>query len=572
MEAHGLRAVFGLPGSHNLELFDALRSSALLKTYLATSELTASFMAEAHGKATGTAAVLAVVAGPGFTYALTGIAGARLESIPMLIIVAGCRNDLEEKKYHIHEMNIEGIAQHVAKSFFKIDDIKECDAVIAAACQEMYLGEPGPVVVEVPANILRARKGINTFLQAAPLAETNAATDELLQGKLRQAAQWINTAKLPCLYIGQGSFNARDEIIQLAEILASPIATTISGRGAVSEKHPLSLGYGFSSTGTAAARKVFASADVLVSIGCKFSEIASGGWDLKIPKKHIRIDVSEEVLNSNFTEGLAIQMDAQTAIKTLLPFINPPNKTDSNWRMDHIKRNSQQKEVCEVRAPEGKILPAAFFKELRQTLPHDGILCCDCGAHQFFALSDFAVYEPRTFLTSVDFQAMGFSIPAAIAAQIAFPERKVAAIVGDGGTLMTGLELVNASREKITPTIFIFCDSSLGLIEKMQQRIFQRAFSVSLQNPDYPSLAAAVGAEYSCLNDEKNLQDQLQHIMTKNVFQIVEVVMHYDGLPHYARQKMNATARKMPLTGKIMAGSRILSRKLLAAKNNKDIK
>jgi acetolactate synthase-1/2/3 large subunit len=563
LEKHGFSNVFGLPGSHNMELFDALHSSRL-KTYLATSELTAAFMAEAFGKATGKPAVLTVVPGPGLTYAMTGIAGARLESIPMLVIVSGCRNDLGEKKYQIHEMAQGDLSVHISKAFYRITQVDETEPVLSRALHNIFDGEPGPVIVEVPVNILRKRSiSKPQSHKASPQTTLQRSTN--IREQLDLASQWLNQAEYPCIYAGLGCASYADLLKQLSEKLASPVATTISGRGVLPEDDPLSVGYGFGPTGESVAREIFSACDVLITVGCKFSEASSGGWDLRIPEKHIRIDISADVLQSNFQGSLNICMDAGEAIKDLLPRIEPPQEKVFSAR---LKRNEKIREgIIKEKSADvnrDKIRPESFFAALRPILPRDSIMCCDCGAHQFHALSHFSILGPRTFLASVDFQAMGFCIPAMIAAQIAYPERKVIGVVGDGGFLMTGLEMVNIVREEMCPVLFVFRDNSLGLIEGMQKRVYQRTHAVKLTNPDYAMIAAAQGLEYCLLEDETLLESQLQEVLRKDAPYLVEVAIQYNKLPHYSQAKMNASARKLPLGEKIMAGGRILSRKLLS--------
>jgi acetolactate synthase-1/2/3 large subunit len=157
---------------------------------------------------------------------------------------------------------------------------------------------------------------------------------------------------------------------------------------------------------------------------------------------------------------------------------------------------------------------------------------------------------------------MGFGVPAMIATQLIFPDRKVVGVVGDGGFLMTGFEMVNVRRENINPILFVFRDDSLGLIEGMQKRVYQRVHAVALNNPDYSLIAAAWGIDYCLLDDEHSLGPQLEGILQKNSPQLVEVSIHYACLPHYSRAKMNSSAQKLPFTEKVMAGSRIISRKL----------
>jgi len=546
-----------------MELFDALHSSRL-KTYLATSELTAAFMAEAFGKATGKPAVLTVVPGPGLTYAMTGIAGARLESIPMLVIVSGIRNDLGEKKYQIHEMAQGEVSVHIAKAFHRITQVDETESVLSRALHDIFAGEPGPVIVEVPVNILRKRSISKSQLhEDSPQTALQFSTE--IKEQLDLASQWLSQAEYPCIYAGLGCASYSELLKQLSEKLVAPVATTISGRGVLPEDDHLSVGYGFGPTGESVAREIFSACDVLITIGCKFSEASSGGWDLKIPEKHIRIDISADVLQSNFPGSINICMDAGEAIKDFLPLIEPPQGKVLSAR---LKRNEKiQTGIKMEKNANGyrdKISPEAFFAALRPILPRDTIMCCDCGAHQFHALSHFTIFEPRTFLASVDFQAMGFCIPAMIASQIAFPERKVIGIVGDGGFLMTGLEMVNIVRERICPVLFVFRDDSLGLIEGMQKRVYQRTHAVKLTNPDYAMIAAAQGLEYCLLEDETLLESQLKEVLRKDAPYLVEVVIQYDKLPHYSQAKMNASARKLPLSEKIMAGGRILSRKLLS--------
>lgn len=555
IERRGIDTVFGIPGSHNVELFDALRTSGM-KTILTTSELSASFMAEAYGKITGKPAALVIVPGPGLTYASTGIAGACLDSTPMLVIIGGYGNNDEGKCFHIHGLPQEEIASHLAKAYFRIDSADETEEILCRAMNEIYYQEPGPVVVEVPVNIQRESGSIRKARgeERKTVLDSNRQIDE--------AVRLISGAKRLCIYAGQGGFGAGELIRELAEKFSAPVATTISGRGVIPEDHPLCAGYGFGPTGETAARKAFAECDVLVSIGCKFSEMTTGGWNLDVPPVHVRIDVSRESVEANFSGSVNIVMDAKEALEQLLDRIELPDDLEIKDRGSRIEKMLTGKTGQADTSDSGRISPEFFYTALRNVLPRDGILCCDCGMHQMFAFSHYPVYEPRTFINTVDYQSMGFGVPAAIAAKRVFPERAVMAVVGDGGFLMTGMELINAARDNLSPVIFVFRDNGLGLIEGLQKHVYQRTFAVKLRNPDYKSLAESFGVSYALLADQGSLEDQLRDITGRDKPVLAEVAIHYTNLPHYCVEKMKTSARALPLNEKILMGGRLLARKL----------
>ncbi len=551
----GVRITFGLPGSHNVELYDALKERGF-RNVLTTSELSAGFMADAYSRVSGRVGVCVTIPGPGLTYLLTGLAEAYLDSSPLVALVAGIRSDYKQK-FQIHEIPQGELASPVVKDVVRIESFDEIPLMIANAFEKSQSGEPGPVVVEIPSNFFRERGEQKPRATAKP-EKAGRFSD---YNKISTVVELIKQSRRCGIYAGKGAFCAAEEVKALSEKLSIPVCTTIAGRGVVPEDHPLSVGFGFGPTGNPFAREIFEKCDLIIGIGCKFSETSTGAWDLKIPENFIHIDQCEENLNVNFSAKIAICGDVGPVLREILnSFKGVTGKEDKKLvRKIRDRKETFYKYKEPVVGGRG-VRPENFFLKLREHLDRDSIVVTDTGMHQFFALSCFQVLQLRTFITPTDFQAMGFAIPAAIAAKLCYPDKKVVTICGDGCFLFTGFELLTAVREGINLLTVIFNDGSLGLIEDMQKRIYGRTEAVKLQNPDYKMLAMAFGMDYFSIENSQQIDSVLEKSLKNKRATLLEIAIDYSVLPRYIRQRFKTAAKRMPLPEKIYALSRILRR------------
>ncbi|MGB8378670.1 MAG: thiamine pyrophosphate-binding protein [Rhodanobacteraceae bacterium] len=540
LHALGVDCVFGLPGTQNVTLYEALRTSAL-RTVVATNELSAAMMANGYYRASGRLAAVATIPGPGFTWAMTGVAEAYLDSAALLHLV-GQPATAPGERFQLQAINQAAMAGVVVKSVQPIERAQEIASVLATAHAQALGGEPGPVLIHIARKVLDERvTGSTTPPSAPPIAVDHSDVAHVVHA--------LAAAKRCVVLAGQGSFGAADLVAQTAERLSAAVVTTTSGRGVVAEDHPLSLGFELGGTGAATLNALIVASDVVLAIGCKFSHNASRGFRLRIPPdKLIHIDASAEVLNANYPAGLAICADARAFLAELLTGLDARDAHQDGFGAAEIAdfrergRAEGAGEQVEPRihgVPGGR--PEAFFAALRRVMPRASCLVTDSGLHQVLARRHFRVLHPRGFITPTNLQSMGFAIGAAIGACLADRERPVVALIGDGGLAMSGLELLTAVRERLRLTVIVFVDGAYGLIRAQQLDMSGHAFGTVFSGPDIAALAETVGAAHVRLHNDPDAV--LHAALESRGVTIVEVALG-DSLPmHWMRAK--GVARNM---------------------------
>ncbi|MGB7747885.1 MAG: thiamine pyrophosphate-binding protein [Verrucomicrobiia bacterium] len=546
--------VFGLPGIQNIELFDAL-ADAIFPTFTPTNESAVVFMADAHARVTGKIGVAVVTTGPGLTNALTAIAEAKLDSSPVMILVGG--GGTNERSFQLHQVPQDILTAPVVKGFFKPNTPEEVVGVILQAAKLARQGEPGPVVVELSPALLMERGRFTISAHSEPVVD---APD--IERQLDEAAERLRRSPFVGIYAGAGAMDATDELRELAELLQAPVATTISGRGVLAEDHPCSVGYGFGRSGTATAWRLFRKIDTLLAVGCKYGETATGSYGIKPPTNHIHIDINPASLGVNFPTSLAIVSDAKIALVGLLARLDknrrPPNRKLQDFILE--SRNRAESAALNAVVAATAVSPSKFLRLLRRRLDRDAILTTDSGSHQFWALNDFPVYSPRSFLAPADYQAMGFSIPAAIAAKLAFPQRQVVSLVGDGGFLMSGFECLNALRWKANITVMVFRDGAWGLIKESQKRLHLRTPYTDLPNLDMQILAKSFGVKFVRIANETDMEWKLSETIATDEPCLVEVNVDYSQPPPYVKGAGPQMFQNLPLRVKTAVGLRYIKR------------
>ena len=520
LETLGIDTVFGLPGTQNVPLFEALRTSRL-RTILATHELGAAFMAAGFYRATGRVAALFTIPGPGFTYALTGLAEARHDSAALVHITVAPPAE-GGRSFQLQALDQAAMAGPVVKRRFRIEREDETESALREAYVTAISGEPGPVLVEVnPVVLTSPSVGTSTIRRLPEYLAPDAAA---ILARLR-------AARRPLLFAGQGAASGAYALRRLAEWLNAPVVTTLSGRGILPEDHPLAVAIDLGGPGLAVVNDLIASADLVLALGCKFSHNGTGGFRLRLPSdKLIHVDASPEVLGVNYPASLLIQADVPALLEALVTSLPGAAPSAATWVPSELAaaRADAARRVREG-GPEPRIrdvdvaTPAEFFRALRAVLPREAILVTDSGQHQSLARRHFPVLAPRGLMCPSDFQSMGFGIPAAIGAAIGAPRRRIVALVGDGGFAMAGLELLTAVRERLPVAVIVFNDGQLGLIREQQLREYGHAHAVALDGFDIAAVAAAAGAQHVRL--EGRAEDVLRDALARDWPVVVEVAV-----------------------------------------------
>jgi len=496
LEWLGVEMVFSIPGIQTVALFEALRRSSL-RTLLTGSEGAAAFAAEGYFRAGGKVAAVSTIPGPGFTNALTGLAEARHDSAALIMLVVRSTAH-ETRRFRLQETNLRRIAEPLVKQSFRISSTAQIAPVLAEAYSTALWGEPGPVLVEIDDTALSKVGPLATVKPATPVFDVD-------EGAFGEIAKRLARAQRPLLFCGQGAAAAAESIRVMAERYVMPVVTTGSGRGVIAEDHPLSLRYDFSGGAWRELNRLTAECNLLLAVGCKFTHNGSGGFKLEMaPDKLVHADASTDVLGANYPAEIKIKCDAGLFLNKLGTAAGSDEKSASQWKPEELqqwrRRFASEMEAVLAHVPPLNGVASAdcsdLFKALRRKLPRDTILVTDSGYHQVLARTFWEAWSPRGLLTPSDFQSMGFGLPAAIGAALACPDRRVVAVVGDGGLIMSGMELLTAVREKVPLTVLLLNDASLGQIRMEQLRAYGHDHATQLLGPDTSAWCQSMGVNY----------------------------------------------------------------------------
>ena len=455
LEDEGIPFTFGIPGTHNIELYDSLALSTKVRPVLVTDEQSASFMADGVARSSGKLAVVNVVPGAGLTHALSGIAEAYLDGIPMLVLACGIRRDTG-KAFQLHDVDQLAIARPVTKAQFLVEQGSELYATIRCASRIARAAPAGPVIVEVPAELylFRQEATLNTGAEESP-PQLPRPED------LDRARSLLAACRRPLLYLGLGAAGAGADLVILAERLGAPVATTFQGKGVFPENHPLWLWCGFGAAAPPFVQKIAASCDLTLAIGCRFSEVGTGSYGLEPPGKLVHVDIDASALGRNYRTELAIVADAAVFVSALSTDLSP-RQQDAQLKKAIATGHAKVWSEWATPADAGRVAPPHLLKTLQQILGPDTIFATDSGNGTFLAMECLRLDRPRSFLAPIDYSCMGYAVPAALGAALACPDRPVVSLAGDGAFLMTGLELLTAAQLQLPILVLVLRDRELA--------------------------------------------------------------------------------------------------------------
>jgi len=510
LEEEDVPFAFGIPGAQNLELYDALDRSSRVRPILVTDEQCASFMADGVSRSSGRLGCVNLVPGAGLTHALSGIAEAFMDQVPLLVLSCGVRSD-SGKAYQLHDIAQLEIARPVTKAQFRVTEGGAVANVLRKACRIARRAPQGPVIVEIPANLM--------VFHHEPAPREAAADDEPLRGPssnvVAQAASRLEAADRPLLYLGNGCAGVpQRDLVALAERLQAPVATTIQGKGVFPESHPLWLWCGFGATAPKFVRRVAASCDALLAVGCRFAEVATGSYGIEPPRPLVHVDVDTTVFARNFPADLAVESDAATFLQALLAQL--PERPRTGELQDAIARghaavSAAWQERHDNKAVSGPRLMAA----LQSGFGSETVYVADSGNGLFVAMECLRLERPGRFLAPVDFSCMGYALPAAIGAALANSATPVVAVMGDGAFLMTGLELMTAAQLKVPIALFVLRDRELTQIAQFQDTAFAHRCASDLPDFELRDLCAGLGVQHLSVAEDADLEGAVGRIRTR---------------------------------------------------------
>jgi acetolactate synthase-1/2/3 large subunit len=586
LQDEGIRWTFGIPGTHNIELYDALGVAEGIRPVLVTDEQSASFMADGVWRATGEMACVNVVPGAGLTHALSGIAEAFMDNVPMLVLGCGIRRD-SGRAYQLHDVDQFAIVGGVTKGQFRPMNGEELYRDVRAACALARDGAPGPVFVEVPANVYLFQHTV-TFpegddprmpveeagAQNASPADASTGTDEEGDGQVdglseaaRAAAEMLRQAKSPLVYLGAGALGARVEALHLVDLLEAPFSTTFQGKGILPEGHPLFLWPGFGATAPPFVREEAERCDLTLAVGCRFGEVATGSYGMEPRGPLIHVDIDPAVLNANYPAELAVAADARLFLEALTEELGRESQRGEDVALRHrIEEGHRQvREEWSKASSEERVSPAHLLTTVQRLFGPDTVYTTDSGNGTFLAMELLRLEQPRKFLAPVDYSCMGYSVPAAIGAKLAAPEHPVVALAGDGAFLMTGMELITAAQEGIGVVVLVLRDRELAQIAQFQATAMNRKVASALPDYDLANLAKGMGCEFLHLDTDQEVEETLTtaRVMGENGFPVVvDVAIDYSRKTFFTKGVVKTNLLRFPLRDRVRFVGRALVRKV----------
>jgi acetolactate synthase-1/2/3 large subunit len=557
LEDEGIPFAFGIPGTHNIELYDALAESKIVRPVLVTDEQSAGFMADAVWRASGRMACVNVVPGAGLTHALSGVAEAFLDNVPMLVLGCGIRRDTG-KAFQLHDVDQLALVRPITKGQFRPERGEDLYPTIRRACRLAREGAPGPVMVEVPANLylFRYEAGPPDLEPAPPPLGPSAA-------QVERVVELLGKARRPLLYVGLGAQGALAELKSLAERLEAPVATTIQGKGVFPESHPLFLWPGFGAAGPPFLRRIAGERDLTLAIGCRFGEVGTGSYGLTPPRPLIHVDIDPRVLGRNFKAAIGIACDARAFLQALLPRL-PDRVADEDLRRRiHEGHAGVQREWREGAG--SRVTPALLLDALQDRFGPDTIFTTDSGNGTFLAMECLRLDRPGQFLAPVDYSCMGYSVPAAIGAKLARPEAPVVALVGDGAFLMTGLEILTAAHHGIAAAFWVLRDRELAQIAQFQKVAMNRTAQSELPDYDLASVCRGLGVE--CLRLERDAEtrwvlDRVEAVTAGGRPVVVDVAIDYSRRTYFTSGVVHTNLGRLPWPDRLRFLARAIGRRI----------
>ncbi len=565
LEEIGVRYTFGIPGVHNIELYDELLGSEKILPVLVTHEGGGAFMADAISRATDTIGVLAIVPAAGITHAMSGIGEAFLDGIPMLVISGGIRTDMEQA-FQLHDVDQQALMRPLTKATYKLERYEDAIPMVYEAYKTAVSGEPGPVFIELPANLQLLTGEVDSM----PAADIKLERPALDAQKIKDAVAMLSTAQKPGLFVGWGAKDVTDDLIRIAEHLGAPVSTTLQGLGVFPGDHPLHTGMGFGRSAVPAAENAFADCDVMLAVGTRFAEICTGSYGAIPPEKLIHIDINPDTIGANHTTPVGIAADARDAVPALADALlaETEARDGSTVAAAIAKDKAAYRNEWHKHDSGDRVNPSRFFEELRSQLDDDAIIVSDDGNHTFLTAELMPVHKGGSFLSPTDFNCMGYCVPATIAVKMALPERQVVGIVGDGAFLMTGLESVTAASNDIGAMWFVFNDGELAQIAQAQEIPYQRTACTNVGKLNYEAFAAATGSTYVGIHSDGDLAEGIAKALSASADNkpvLVDVRIDYSKKTRFTVGTVKTNLKRFDTKNKLRIVGRALKRKIFGA-------
>lgn len=519
LKKEGVEAIFGYPGGTVLPFYDALYDSDL-KHYLVRHEQGAAHAADGYARATGKPGVCLATSGPGATNLVTGIATAYMDSVPLIALTGQVACGLLGSD-SFQEADITGITLPITKHNFLVKDVEDLARTIKEAFHIATTGRPGPVLIDLPKDI-QVKKTKFKYPENIQL-KGYKPTVEGNKGQIANAAKLISTARKPVIYAGGGVIisGAETELLRLAELTLSPVTTTLMGKGAFPETHPLSLGM-LGMHGTRPANYAVCECDLLIAVGARFGDRVTGKIDEFAPDARIiHIDIDPAEIGKNVQIDVPIVGDLKKVLAEVNEKLEQSPASDWQdkiglWKAEHPLKYETN----------GTLKPQFIIEEIYDVTKGEAIIVTEVGQNQMWAAQYYKYTKPRTFISSGGLGTMGYGLPAAIGAKVGCPDSIVIDIAGDGSIQMNIQELATAVQYNIPVIVAILNNNYLGMVRQWQEIFYDRRYSYTdITGPDFVKLAEAYGAMGIRVTDAKDVKPVLKQAIAANRPVVIDFVV-----------------------------------------------
>ena len=515
----GIDTIFGYPGGAVLPLYDAIYNFKGIRHILGRHEQGCLHEAEGYAKSTGKLGVAVVTSGPGATNAITGIADAMSDSVPLSVFTgqvarAGIGKDA------FQEADIVGITMPITKYNYQVRETADIPRIITEAVHIATTGRPGPVVIDLPKDV----SALETDFIYSPEVHLPSyqPTIEPNDMQIKKILKQLSKSKKPVLLAGGGiSYaEAAAELNEFAERYQIPVVTSLLGQGTIATSHPLFLGMG-GMHGSFAANIAMTEADFMISIGCRFDDRLTGNpktFAKNAKVAHIDIDPAE--IGKIISADIPVVGDAKKALQMLLAEPTVHNNTEK-W-IDKVTKDKNR--VRSYDKKERVVQPQTVIERIGELTNGDAIVVTDVGQHQMWTAQYYPYQNERQLVTSGGLGTMGFGVPAAIGAKIANPEKEVVLFVGDGGFQMTNQELAILNIYKVPIKVVMLNNHSLGMVRQWQESFYEGRTSESVFDtlPDFQLMAQAYGIKNYKFDNPETIEKDLEVIL-EDVPMFIEV-------------------------------------------------
>ncbi|CAL4320119.1 biosynthetic-type acetolactate synthase large subunit [Buchnera aphidicola] len=517
----GIKHIFGYPGGAVLDIYDSLKKNTDIKHILVRHEQAATHMADGYARATGKVGVVLVTSGPGATNSITGIATAYMDSIPMIVISGQVDSSLIGYDA-FQECDMLGISRPIVKHSFLITNTEDIPMIFKKSFWIASTGRPGPVVIDLPKDILNAKNKKPYFWPKKPYIRSYNPIIHGNKKQIKKILKILLKAKQPILYIGGGVVNSNStkELKKFAELLKIPVTNSLMALGAFPGTHVQNL-HMLGMHGTYEANMAIHYSDVILAIGVRFDDRTTNNLKKYCPTaKILHIDIDPTSISKTVSADIPIVGDAKKILQCLLKILDENKTLIKNyniqpwWEKIKIWKN---KKSLQYNKMSNKIKPQNVIKTLWNLTNGKAYITSDVGQHQMFAALYYLFEKPRRWINSGGLGTMGFGLPAALGVKIAFPKKMVICITGDGSIQMNIQELSTAMQYKLPILILNLNNQSLGMVKQWQNIIYEERHSHSYMKslPNFIKLSESYGHIGISIINNQELEEKLKVALQK---------------------------------------------------------